>query len=848
MKFADYPEALPLDGTEIVLLSQGGFTRRAPLARTNTTSLGGNASGTLATGGNVSGTLATATGSTTARTLASRLSDRRSPKDWGAVMDGVTDDSVALAIATTALAGTGAVLEMPAGSRMLLGPAARLAGLTILLDGTGLQGSRARDSGAGVSGTTYGTRGSTILLTDTVGSPFTVARNWVIDGIIFFWPAQIEDASAPRVMPPLLIGDGVEVTLGVFIHNDVVNAYSVMDFSGGKCGGLQIHFNRAYFLNYFIKLKSMLLESFITTNQFSPNAYGAVVRAGPTFNLRTQSATLSSVLLIVGNGTATVASSDRVEGLIYSDNMVYGCGFGMRVLGGQIDFSTFSNNVFDATGTALSVETGGRVVEFRIAGGVWNSTTYGDATRITTAVVVSSDSCQGGHLLIDGVCPASGTGGLVDWNGAIGTLDMIGVQATGLNNLAGGTRDAVRFNSTAGGRLKAVGCRFYLQGGSTGGYGINVVVALQALTLIGNTFITTQAPLYVGGTSTAVVVVGNVSLASVAANAYQGAAAAVTPDVGNTWDKPSGGAGLSVSLANPAITTGYVLTSPAQADLKTYISGAGADAKYSSVFTSAAGISFRLLNDAYSVANVYFQVLRSGATGTTLNLIGGGSINLTAPAINLTGNTVLTTALAITSGGTGGNTQAAARAALGVPAATVGGVASKAGSFYALPASTNLAAALTADKVNFIPFNLAAGTITTINFQATAATIAGNVNLGIYSDVAGRPGALLASVAAIAVAATTLANKTGTLATPLAIATGQYWLAIQSDAAITTTGDNSVNLTASAAVGYGTLSAALSTLRVFLQSSDTYAAGLPASAPTVAILENSTTARLVLGF
>lgn len=35
MRFSDYPEATPLDGTETVAVNQGGYTRVVPLSRIN---------------------------------------------------------------------------------------------------------------------------------------------------------------------------------------------------------------------------------------------------------------------------------------------------------------------------------------------------------------------------------------------------------------------------------------------------------------------------------------------------------------------------------------------------------------------------------------------------------------------------------------------------------------------------------------------------------------------------------------------------------------------------------------------------------------------------------------------
>ena len=79
-------------------------------------------------GADVSGAVATATGGTTARTHATRFADRINVKDYGATLDGSTDDSAAWNAAVTrantlSAAGTRVCIYMPAGiSRIVTAP------------------------------------------------------------------------------------------------------------------------------------------------------------------------------------------------------------------------------------------------------------------------------------------------------------------------------------------------------------------------------------------------------------------------------------------------------------------------------------------------------------------------------------------------------------------------------------------------------------------------------------------------------------------------------------------------------------------------------------------------------
>ena len=487
------------------------------------------------------------------RHLSDTLRDSVSIRDWGVVGLG-GDDSLVVYAATTAMAGTGRSITVPGDCQLTIGPAARAAGLRITLDGTGLIGECGRD-GANAAGA-YGTRGSTILITETGAPAFIVKRNWRLENLIFYWPAQTEAAAvanggAPIPMPALLAGlstagpsgasmGTAEVSAGRFLNNDVINAWDVLDVSGGDAfGAMQWHGNREFFLHSGFKLNSMGTKSFISDNHFTPNAFQSNILAGPTYNLLNYAAANAAVVLVVGNGTASTASANHVDGLQLSNNYVFGLGFGFRVQGGWLNLLTATGCSFDGVGRVLSIEAGGKVSASQFQGGQWFTYTLfngGTGSAITPAISSVSNSAPGNELSVSGVHAASSVGSVVDWSAPAAVLSIVDLKALGANN-GGGTAPGIRFNSLAG-RLTVADSMIIMQGSSPGA-GIEIDQPLAEGSIVGNHFVTCGNPISAGGGYPyPLSVVGNVSVGTHGTSAYTGAVASYVMDVGNSWDVP----------------------------------------------------------------------------------------------------------------------------------------------------------------------------------------------------------------------------------------------------------------------------------------------------------------------
>ncbi len=506
------------------------------------------------------------------RPATDRVRDRLSIRDFlpPPACNGIADDSPTVYAATAAMAGTGREINVPGDCRLNMGPAARLAGNRIVLDGTGLVGEIGRDSG--ISGPvvgSYGQRGGTILLTDTGGPAFIVKRDWTLRRLAFFWPGETEAAAVanggtPVAMPALITGAATaglpasEATEGEFADNDVVNAWDVMDFTADVSGGLRVHDNRAFVLDNFLRLGLMPVETYIHGNQFTPNAffnqYG--VGVGPTFNLRNYAGVNASVVQAMG--TATVGQY-HADGLKFTDNYTFGLGYGFRATGGQLNLLNVVASDFDGVPQVMHLEASGSCTGCVVTGGQITSYAYGTPTSGTalTAVpaspnlnsktngvssVISADanSATGSSLTVNGVMVVSATGPFVDWR-APGSDLALSFKSTGLNNstVVGQQLPGVHVDAL-GGKFRMSGSDVVLQG-ATPGYGVEITNPLQLLSLVDDHFVNTQAPIdHEGGYPSAqIVIAGDSSVGTHGALAFAGTIAGnLSGVINDSFDVP----------------------------------------------------------------------------------------------------------------------------------------------------------------------------------------------------------------------------------------------------------------------------------------------------------------------
>ena len=137
-------------GVDQMTVSNAGVVTANSFVGNVTGNITGNVTGNITGGGtfsgNASSSTALATGSSTSRTLANRFADVVNVKDFGAVGDGVSDDTAAIQAAVTFAASSGSLVQLGAGTYKA---------------SSSITSSSLKIAGQGVSGTTINFTGAT---------------------------------------------------------------------------------------------------------------------------------------------------------------------------------------------------------------------------------------------------------------------------------------------------------------------------------------------------------------------------------------------------------------------------------------------------------------------------------------------------------------------------------------------------------------------------------------------------------------------------------------------------------------------------------------------------------------
>jgi len=279
---------------------------------------------------------------------------------WGADKTGAASVDSKLAAAIAAMKVSGGTLEISAGKYLLDGSTqTSLSGVKIKCEGAPADET--------VSETNYGKTGATFYITSTSVSPFTDAVGSEVTGCTFFWPNQVENASAPIVYPPLIAPTTSMVDFR-FHNNTVVNAYDFIKIGAAATAAVvSIDHNRMFVLNKIFNAQGGISDVVEIRDNFISYAvyeFSVLFNGAGTTYLK-DFATSNTTVVAVDNGSASYKSLD---GLSLGSNFVFGARYGVNVISGQLDVSSIDGNTFDAVQTAFSMSGTSKVPHLSVRG------------------------------------------------------------------------------------------------------------------------------------------------------------------------------------------------------------------------------------------------------------------------------------------------------------------------------------------------------------------------------------------------------------------------------------------------------------------------------------------------
>ena len=330
------------------------------------------------------------------RGVQGKLRETVSVTDFGAVGDGVADDTAAIQAAIISAQSNGGVVFFPRGQyRVTTG--------NISISGITLEGCGTPEFASG-----YDNNSSVILLDSTTTTPFVLGLGWNISGLTFFYPNQDGTAVTPIVYPPLFTG--TYVAGGIMNNVTVVNAYQVFKFTSGTAiGDFRLDQCRMYGIDkvfWFLQGAPEVIH--VSNCMFSYGIY--VPAATPNTYLRDYTSLSGEFMRI----DVAASSHTSVDGFNLNQSLVFGYRYGIRIISGSMNVSTINNNWFDAVSTSFSVESPGF-----IAGVRWTNN-YHYSLRVgftnTSFPTMSVSAASGGNLLVSNNDFLFSQGEHIQWN------------------------------------------------------------------------------------------------------------------------------------------------------------------------------------------------------------------------------------------------------------------------------------------------------------------------------------------------------------------------------------------------------------------------------------------------
>jgi len=519
------------------------------------------------------------------RTVHQKLQEFVSVKDFGAVGDGLADDTAAFAAAV--LAAQGKTILIPAGQYLIDTDAG-----SIVLEEVCLKGESVLDG----DNLTVDV-GTVLLITGTTNSPFKIRRGVTITGVNFYYPNQPNSAT-PVVYPVTLAFDYTNgaVQFVEISNNAVFNAYRFLDMddgTSGNVGHIKIYDNYICALNRGIYISRNLESIRIERNNFTFGIWLAATEAGSRAYMRSNSSAI------------VVDYSDGVEII---DNLFFGYLNG--VLCSAVDLCQFMNitaNKFDQVRYGVNA-TGLGSFDGNITANTFNCLNLQDTTAQARCVSITTQKAGIESITITGNNFDLSTEDLIFVSGNTSQRLLI-LADNNYRSWAAYKSSGVYSAANISGSLtnaQITGGIFLGQNASAYSYGVSG--SLNTLQITGATFIACLRPTNVSAVSATFT--GNRSFLTgfTTSDVISGTSIWQT---GNAWDKPSLSSTKPAFLVRIAASQTFNSATPTAVTFATEQYDKGGNFS-SNTFTAPVSakyrFSFSLLHDATGTPGDHWRI------------------------------------------------------------------------------------------------------------------------------------------------------------------------------------------------------------------------------------------------
>ncbi len=305
----------------------------------------------------------------------------------------------------------------------------------------------------------------------------------------------------------------------------IENAYDVIDLSGTTNVGF-FHFNNnlVYAMHRVISVLGVGGESYITDNDFSPEAYYFGVRGLGTSNLETYASLNEDIFYGTGNGTHSTGSSTPIAGVHMTQNYFYEANHGIHLVGGRMNLASLVGNSFDTVPTPMEAGTGGSFQAVTVTGGTWLAGLFNSTTSNVPALLVSSTAAPNNSLSLSGVEIAAVAGKGIEFDNVAtvasqnSSLVISGGSVSHVGNVTGAFHDGIDLSISTGTTVIISGVQINTSNaGATSAFGINIIGGTpSAIAITGNVFTGFENPINTTQSGGNCAISGNVSYGSLA--------------------------------------------------------------------------------------------------------------------------------------------------------------------------------------------------------------------------------------------------------------------------------------------------------------------------------------------